>query len=92
MKNGKSPSNDGFTSEFFKFFWSDLGHFILRSLNFAYLNDCLSVTQKEGIITSIPKPNTSRNFLKNWTPISLLNVIYKLTSSVIANCLKNSIE
>ena len=46
MKNGKSPGNDGFTTEFFKFFWPDLGHFILRSLNFAYINDCLSVTQK----------------------------------------------
>ena len=89
MKNGKSPGNDGFAIEFFKFFWPDLGHFILRSLNFAYRNDCLSVTQKQGIITCIPKPNKSRNFLKkNWRPISLLNVIYGLASSVIANRLK----
>ena len=88
MKNVKSPGKDGFTTEFFKFFWPDLGHFILRSLNFAYINDCLSVTQKQGIITCIPKPNKPRNFLKNWRPISLLNVIYKLASSVIANRLK----
>ena len=64
MKNGKSPGNDGFTTEFFKFFWPDLGHFILRSLNFAYINDCLSVTQKQGIITCIPKANKPRNFFK----------------------------
>ena len=64
MKNGKSPGNDGFTTEFFKFFWPDLGHFILRSLNFAYINDCLSATQKQGIITCIPKPNKPRNFKK----------------------------
>ena len=64
MKNGKSPGNDGFTAEFFKFFWPDLGHFILRSLNFAYINDCLFVTQKQGIITCIKKPNKPRNFLK----------------------------
>ena len=81
MKNCKSPGNDGFTSEFFKFFWSDVGVFILRSLNYAYRTDSLSVTQKQGIITYIPKPNKSRHFLKNWRPISLLNVIYKL-----ANC------
>ena len=62
VKNGKSPGNDGFTTEFFKFFLPDLGHFILRSLNFAYINDCLSVTQKQGIITCIPKPNKPRNF------------------------------
>ena len=87
MKNGKSPGNDGFTIEFFKFFWPDHGHFILRSLNFAYINDCLSVTQKQGIITCIPK-QTQIFFLKYWRPNSLLNVIYKLASSVIANRLK----
>ena len=36
MKNGKNPGYDGFTSDFFKHFWPDLGHFISRSLNFAY--------------------------------------------------------
>ena len=92
MKNGKRPGNDGFTTEFFKFFWPDLGHFILRSLNFAYINDCLSVTQKQGIITCIPKPNKRRNVLKNWRPCSLLNVIYKLASSVIANRLKTVLK
>ena len=55
---------------------------------YAYKTDSLSVTQKQGIITCIPKPNKSRHFLKNWRPISLLNVIYKLASSVIANRIK----
>ena len=57
MKNSKSPGMDGFTAEFFKFFWIDLGKFILRSVNYAYKNDSLSVTQSQGIITCIPKPN-----------------------------------
>ena len=64
MKNSKSPGNDGFTVEFFKFFWKDLRIIILRSLNFAYKNGSLSVTQKQGIITCIPKPNKSRFLLK----------------------------
>ena len=88
MKNEKSPGLDGFTVEFYKFFWVDLKYFILRSLNFGYHTGTLSVTQKQGIITCLPKPNKSRHYLKNWRPISLLNVIYKLTSSGIANRLK----
>ena len=32
MKNSKTPGNDGFTAEFFKFFWIDLKMFILNSL------------------------------------------------------------
>ena len=92
MKNSKSPGMDGFTVEFFKFFWVDLGKFILRSVNYAYKNKSLSITQNQGIITCIPKPNKSRHFLKNWRPISLLNVIYKLMSSVIANRLKSVLD
>ena len=36
MKNGKSPGSDGFSTEFFKFFWIDLGYFIVRSINYSY--------------------------------------------------------
>ena len=88
MKNSKSPGNDGFTAEFFKFFWVNLGEYILKSINFSYKHGLLSITQTQGIITCLPKPNKARNILKNWRPISLLNVIYKLMSSAIANRLK----
>lgn len=88
MKNNKTPGLDGFTVEFFKFFWVDVGQFILRSLNYGYRTGSLSVTQKQGIITCLPKPNKARDKLKNWRPISLLNVVYKLASSVIANRIK----
>ena len=88
-KNSKTPGNDGFTAEFFKNFWTDLRYFILNSLNFGYRTGSLSITQKQGIITCLPKPNKSPFYLKNWRPISLLNVIYKLASSVIATRLKS---
>ena len=88
MSNNKSPGSDGFSSEFLKMFWKELGHFIVRSLNYGY--DCgeLSITQKQGIITCIPKEGKPRHYLKNWRPISLLNVIYKIASAAIANRVK----
>ena len=92
MKNNKSPGLDGFTVEFFKFFWVDIGAFILRSINYGYRNGSLSVTQKQGLITCLPKPNKSRLSLKNWRPISLLNVVYKLASSVKANRVKQTLQ
>ena len=88
MKNNKSPGQDGFTVEFFRFFWQYLKTFMIRSLNFAYFTGELSQSQKLGIITLIPKGNKPRHLLKNWRPISLLNVIYKIASGCIANRLK----
>ena len=91
-KNGKSPGSDGFSFEFYKFFFSDLSWFLLRSLNFGYETGKLSVTQLYGIITLLPKGDKPRQFLKNWRPISLLNVAYKLASSCIAERLKTCLH
>ena len=89
MKNGKSPGSDGFTVEFFKVFWIRLGFFVVRSLNEGFLKGELSSTQKEGVIVCIPKGDKPREFIKNWRPISLLNLVYKIGSGCIANRLKN---
>ena len=92
MKNNKSPGLDGFTVEFIKFFWHYLKHFLIRSLNYAFLNGNMSYTQKIGIITLIPKGNKDRQYLRNWRPISLLNVLYKIASSCIANRIKKTLS
>lgn len=84
MKNGKSPGIDGYTAEFYKFFWSDLKFFIIRSFNQAYARGGLSVSQRQGVITCLPKEGKSKFYLKNWRPISLLNVDYKICASTIA--------
>ena len=88
MKNNKSPGSSGFTVEFFKCFWLDLGKYLVKSLNYSFDQQELSTTQKEGIITCIPKPNKSKKYIKNWRPISLLNVSYKIASGCIANRIK----
>ena len=89
MQNNKSPGSTGYTTEFFKFLWKDLGHFIVKSLNYGFKIGELSSTQKEGIITCIPKGNKSRKLIKNWRPISLLNTTYKIASGCIANRIKS---
>ena len=85
MKNGKSHGSDGFTTEFYKFFWKDIGSLVCHSINFAYNSGRLSDFQRQGITTCIPKDGRDRRHLKNWRPITLLNVDYKIASSVIAN-------
>lgn len=89
MKNNKSPGSDGFSAEFFKFFYSDIKSFIKRAINEGYREGKLSVTQRQGLITCLPKGDKPKQFLKNWRPITLLNVIYKIASGCIAERIKS---
>ena len=86
--NNTSPGFDGFTYEFFKFFWRDVGHFLLRAINVCFSKGELSESLKRGVITCLPKGNKNRLYFKNWRPISLLNTSYKLASACIAERLK----
>ena len=65
MGDGKRPGMDGFTVEFYKFFWKDLSHYLVRSINFSYSISEMSVTQRSALITNLPKPNKSKFYLKN---------------------------
>jgi len=73
---------------FLSFFWKDLGFFLVNSINFGFSNKELSSTQKEGVITDIPISNKNKKLIKNWRPISLLNVTYKIATGCIANRIK----
>ena len=84
MANGKSPGEDGFIVEFYKCFFDFLGQDMLNSFNVAYDNGDLSVSQRRGVITLIPKENTDLRELSNWRPITLLTVDYKIASKAIA--------
>ena len=64
MKNDKSPGCDGLSSNFYKVFWSKIGHFVVRALNYAFESNSFSKNIKLGTITCIPKDNKPKQFLK----------------------------
>ena len=92
MKNGKVPGTDGFPVEFFKVFWNKLKDFVLRAYNWSYNMGNMTITLRQCVISCIPKGNKSRTLLKNWRPISLLSVVYKIISSAIANIIKTVLD
>ena len=61
---------------------------MVRAINDGFDAGEMSPTQKEGIIVCIPKGDKPREYLKNWRPISLLNVVYKIATSCIAEGMK----
>ena len=45
----------------------------------------MSISQRRGIISLIPKKGKDKTILENLRPISLLNVDYKILTKVVAN-------
>ena len=48
----------------------------------------MSISQRRGILTLIPKEDINLTDLKNWRPISLLNLDYKILSKILARRLE----
>ena len=46
FSNDKTPGNIGLTVEFYRFFWSDIGSFLVDSSNYAYFHRELSNSQE----------------------------------------------
>lgn len=80
----KTPGTDGLPAEFYRFFWPDIYQDLLASYNFASQHGMLSISQRRGIISLVPKKSKDKTILENLRPISLLNVDYKILTKVIA--------
>jgi len=85
MGIGKSPGSDVLTSEFYKRFWDKIGEDVVKSIKNVFDKGELSISQKRGIITLLPKKDKFTDVLNNLLPVTLLNVDYKIATKVIAN-------
>ena len=84
IDNNKSPVLDGLPAEFYKVFWQNIHTYLINALNSGYKKGTLSVSQRRGLISLLPKKNKILYQLKNWRPISLLNCDYKISTKAIA--------
>ena len=83
MATGKTPGSDGLPMEFYITFWDVLGPDLVEVLNASYDAGTLPVSQRQALISLLYKKG-DRLLHKNWRPISLLNVDYKLCARALA--------
>ena len=76
MQNNKSPGSDGLTTEFYRAFWDIISTYVVNSFNYAFNTGNLSISQRQGIISLIPKKKKDTQYL-------LLNVDYKIATKTI---------
>ena len=83
MARRKAPGLDGLPMEFYLKFWDVIGADLVSVLNSCLDSGSLSLSQRRGVI-SLSFKKGDRLDPRNWRPITLLNVDYKLAARVIA--------
>ena len=82
MHNNKLPGKDGLPVEFYKTFWNKLANPLTEVMNWNYTIAQMSPSQREALLKLLYK--NAKDLLKNWRPISLLNVDYKITTKALS--------
>ena len=72
------------TKEFYETFWDNLKEIYVDLVREAKEIGHLSASQRQAIIKSIEKKDRDKRFIKNWRPISLLNVYSKITPKLLS--------
>ena len=93
MARRKAPGIDGLPMEFYLKFWDVIGPDLVSVVNSCFDSGCLSLSlSQRRCVISLSFKKGDRLDLRNWRPISLLNVDYKLASRVIAGHLLKVIQ
>jgi len=79
----KSPGADGLTVEFYFHFWDKLAEPLVTVFNQSLERGELPESMKASVTRLIHKKDDKR-LLKNWRPISLLNVDYKICLKAVS--------
>ena len=88
LKFNKTPGYDGLPVEFYVVFFNDIIDMLLNCYLYSHDHGFMSSSQRNGIITLLPKKDKDPLYVKNHRPISLLNTDYKIIAKVMANRLK----
>ena len=91
MPSFNSPGVDGFQPFFFKKYWHVVGDEVWCLVRDAFLFGYFDPTLVETLLVLIPKEDQPLR-MKDFQPISLCTVLYKLITKVLVNRLRPSIK
>ena len=86
LKSNKSPGIDGLIAEIFKGSYDILSPLLLRLFNVIFISGSYPSQWSEGLITPIHKKDDLED-VNNYRGITLINVLSKIYSHLLNNCL-----
>ena len=89
-KKNKSPGGDGIIYKFNQKIWTTVNDTLLELANDILIEKEMLPSQGSAVNRLLPKKNNAV-FVKDFRPISLLNMDYKIISSILSNHLKDTL-
>jgi exonuclease III len=89
FKGKKSPGEDGLPIEFYVHFSKILAPFLSILYTEIFNQKILCNSMYSGMISQIYKGSGSRTDRKNWRPLTMLNVDYKILARILVSRLRN---
>ncbi|KAL3697755.1 hypothetical protein R1sor_011831 [Riccia sorocarpa] len=86
---GKSPGLDGITAEILHSCWSFVRSDCIEMVQEFWRRGALTEKTRTAVIKLLPK-NSQTQLLKNWRPLSLMGLTYKILAKIMANRVKKA--
>nr|GEX05151.1 RNA-directed DNA polymerase, eukaryota [Tanacetum cinerariifolium] len=80
----KAPGPDGFTFGFYRRFWNLIECDVVKAVKWFFLHERIPSGGNSSFITLIPKVSNA-NMVKDFRPISLIGIVYKIVAKILAN-------
>ena len=85
MQKGKTPGCNGLPVEIYASLWDTTAVPLHNAILYAFNKGELHRSARRGIISLIPKKSREGLYIKNWCPLTLHNVDYKILAKAIAH-------
>lgn len=89
LKSGKAVGPDGYSSQWYRILRTELVPLLEKTFNYVMHEGEIPPSWREATISVIPKEGKDRRECGNYRPISVLNIDYKLLTSIPAHRLEN---
>jgi hypothetical protein len=87
----KAPGPDGFPARFLQRNWGMLKEDVVAAVQQFFIDGVMPTKVNETSIVLIPK-KTDPEEVKDFRPISLCNVVFKVVSKCLVNCLRSLLQ